>query len=114
ADFGLAKLLHAPTGGTQSGMILGTPSYMAPEQASGKTKQIDAVTDVYALGAILYELLTGRPPFQAETPVYTVLQVLSEEPVPPTRLQSRVPRDLETICLKALAKAPSQRYPSAQ
>ncbi len=113
ADFGLAKLLNAATGATQSGTILGTPSYMAPEQAGGKTRQIQPVTDVYALGAILYELLTGRPPFQAESPVDTVLQVLHEEPVPPTQLQSRVPRDLETICLKALAKTPSQRYASA-
>jgi WD40 repeat protein/serine/threonine protein kinase len=112
-DFGLAKRLGSAEAPTQSGSILGTPSYMAPEQAGGKTRAITAAVDVYALGAILYELLTGRPPFRAETPLDTVLQVLSEEAVPPSRLVSKVPRDLETICLKCLQKEPHKRYASA-
>jgi eukaryotic-like serine/threonine-protein kinase len=99
ADFGLAKQLESERGQTQEGAILGTPSYMAPEQATAQ-KTIGPATDVYALGAILYELLTGRQPFKAATPLETVLQVAREEPVPPTRLQFKTPRDLETICLK--------------
>jgi serine/threonine protein kinase len=113
-DFGLAKCLDAETGLTQSGKILGTPSYMAPEQAWGKTALIGPAADIYALGAILYELLTGRPPFRAETRLHTVLQALVDEPPPPRRWQPSLPRDLETICLKCLAKHPRQRYPSAQ
>jgi WD40 repeat protein/serine/threonine protein kinase len=113
-DFGLAKRLDAPAGLTQSGAIVGTPSYMAPEQAEGRSKQVGPATDVYALGAILYEALTGRPPFRAETPFDTLLQVVHEEPVPPRRLLPKIPRDLEIICLKALAKAPDQRYASAR
>jgi WD40 repeat protein/tRNA A-37 threonylcarbamoyl transferase component Bud32 len=112
-DFGLAKQLDSEKGQTQSGAIMGTPSYMAPEQAGGKSKDIGPATDVYALGTILYELVTGRPPFKATTPLDTVLQVVSEEPVPPSRLQPKVPRDLETICLKCLQKESSKRYPSA-
>jgi WD40 repeat protein len=113
-DFGLAKLL-AGGGGvqTQSGAILGTPSYMAPEQAGGKRQEIGPAVDVYALGAILYELLTGRPPFRGETPLETLHQVQAQEPVPPSRLQPRLPRDLTTICLKCLAKEPRKRYASA-
>src|SRR5205823_1208774 len=112
-DFGLAKIvLGGGAGQTQSGAILGTPSYMAPEQAAGKTKAIGPATDVYALGAILYELLTGRPPFRAETPLETLLEVLAEEPVPPGRLHPKLPRDLETICLKCLHKDPARRYGS--
>ncbi len=112
-DFGLAKRLESSSGVTTTGAIVGTPSYMAPEQAEGK-KQVGPATDIYALGAILYELLTGRPPFRATTPLDTVLQVLNEEPVPPRQLQSKVPRDLETICLKCLQKEPRKRYATAE
>jgi tetratricopeptide (TPR) repeat protein/tRNA A-37 threonylcarbamoyl transferase component Bud32 len=113
-DFGLAKRVAGGSGLTQTGAILGTPSYMAPEQAQGKGKEVGPAADVYALGAILYELLTGRPPFKAATPLETVLQVLHEEPVPPRRLQPQVPRDLETICLKSLDKEPARRYANAE
>jgi WD40 repeat protein len=114
-DFGLAKQLEEEgEHPTRTGAIMGTPSYMAPEQAEGKTKEIGPAADVYALGAILYECLTGRPPFKAETPFDTLLQVVSEEPVPPRRLQSKTPPDLETICLKCLAKDRRHRYPSAK
>jgi hypothetical protein len=112
-DFGLAKRLDSAVGHTLSGAILGTPSYMAPEQAEGKTREIGPATDVYALGAILYELLTGRPPFQGDRPLDTILRVVTEEPTPPTRLEPRLPRELETICLKCLEKEPRRRYPSA-
>ncbi len=112
-DFGLAKRLDGDAGQTQSGAIMGTPSYMAPEQASGKSKEIGPAADTYALGAILYECLTGRPPFKASTPLDTVLQVVSDEPVPPRKLQSKTPRDLDTICLKCLQKAPGKRYATA-
>jgi serine/threonine protein kinase/WD40 repeat protein len=111
-DFGLAKRLDS-AGQTQTGAIMGTPSYMAPEQAGGKGKEVGPAADVYALGAILYELLTGRPPFKAETPLDTVLQVVNEEPVPPIGLNPKVPRDLDTICLKCLRKDVGRRYPSS-
>jgi serine/threonine-protein kinase len=113
SDFGLARRLDDGAGATQSGVPLGTPSYMAPEQARGQAHAIGPTTDVYALGAILYELLTGRPPFRAETAAETVLQVIYQEPAAPSRLNARVPRDLETICLKCLRKEPDKRYPSA-
>jgi serine/threonine-protein kinase len=115
-DFGLAKRMDGLSSGqTHSGAILGTPSYMAPEQALGKTKEASAVTDVYALGAILYEMLTGRPPFEGETALDTLQQVQKNDPVPPTRLQgNKIPRDLETICLKCLEKEPHKRYASAE
>jgi serine/threonine protein kinase len=114
-DFGLAKLMAETRDGdqTHSGAILGTASYMAPEQAGGKTRTAGPAADIYALGAILYEVLTGRPPFRGETYLDTLQQVQAEEPVPPTRLRPKTPRDLETICLKCLQKDPAWRYASA-
>jgi len=111
-DFGLARRIDGDSGLTQSNAILGTPSYMAPEQAAGK-KDLTALADVYSLGAILYEQLAGRPPFQAETPLDTILQVVGHEPVAPRTLNPQLDADLETICLKCLAKEPHERYESA-
>jgi tetratricopeptide (TPR) repeat protein len=111
-DFGLAKRLDA-AGDTRTGVVMGTPSYMAPEQAAGHGADVGPWTDVYGLGTILYELLTGRPPFRAESPLQTLQQVLQTEPAPPSLLNPAVPRDLETVCLKCLAKEPERRYPSA-
>jgi tetratricopeptide (TPR) repeat protein len=111
SDFGLAKQLD-DHGQTQTGAIMGTPSYMAPEQAVGN-KAVGPRTDVYALGAILYELLTGRPPFKAATPLDTVWQVVNVEPVPVRQLNRQAPRDLETVCLKCLHKDARRRYASA-
>lgn len=113
ADFGLARLEGTEQDLTMSGDRLGTPSYMAPEQASGNTHDVDAQTDIYALGGILYKMLTGRPPFRADTTAETIRQVIYEELARPTRLNASVPRDLETICLKCLQKAPLRRYASA-
>ena len=113
ADFGLAKRVDEDSSQTQSGTILGTPSYMAPEQAGGKTREIGPAADIYSLGAILYEMLVGRPPFRAGSPIDTVRQVLEQEPVPPRQLEPRVPLDLETICLKCLEKDPAKRFATA-
>jgi serine/threonine protein kinase len=114
-DFGLAKRLGPATSGqTRSGAILGTPSYMSPEQAQGKTNELGPSSDVYSLGAILYELITGRPPFRAETPLDTVMQVIDHQPVPPRLLNPMIDHDLETICLKCLEKDPQGRYASAE
>jgi serine/threonine protein kinase len=110
-DFGIAKRLDAATQ-TQTGKILGTPCYMSPEQAQGG-KEVGPSTDIYALGAILYDLLTGRPPFVGGTTLETMLQTVHSEPVSPRTLQPKLPRDLEVICLKCLEKSPARRYESA-
>jgi hypothetical protein len=113
ADFGLAKRLDSAAGRTATGAILGTPSYMAPEQAGGDAKAVGPLADVYALGIILYQMLTGRTPFIGTSILDTLQQVQTQEPVPPSRLQPKVPADLETITLKCLQKEPAKRYPSA-
>jgi serine/threonine-protein kinase len=112
-DFGLARRIE---GGdlTRTGVIIGTPSYMAPEQARGQTQELSVRVDVYGLGSVLYECITGQPPFRSATVVETLIRVQHEEPVPPRKLQPSCPRDLETICLKCLSKEPAQRYGSAQ
>jgi len=113
ADFGLAKQMAADAGLSQTGNLLGTPSYMAPEQAAGKVRAVGPATDVYALGVILYECLTGQVPFRAPTSFETMQQVLTQEPVPPRRLVPGLPRDLETVCLRCLEKEAGKRYQSA-
>jgi serine/threonine-protein kinase len=113
SDFGVARRVADGPGLSQTGIPVGTPSYMAPEQARGQTDALGPAVDVYALGAILYELLTGRPPFRAATAAETVHQVISQEPAPPSWLNNQVPRDLETICLRCLHKEPPKRYVGA-
>ncbi len=113
-DFGLAKKLKEDSGLTGSGQIMGTPSYMPPEQAGGSRGEVGPVADVYALGATLYALLTGRPPFQAASVMDTLLMVIADDPVPLRRLNASVPRDLDVICLKCLEKNPGRRYASAR
>ena len=112
ADFGLARKLDEE-GQTVTGAVMGTPSYMAPEQTTGLSQLVEPAADVYALGAILYECLTGRPPFKGVSAWETIKQVLTADPVPPRQLNASVPRELETICLKCLEKAPGRRYASA-
>src|SRR6185436_7909103 len=113
-DFGLAKMLARESAATLTDSILGSPNYMAPELADGRGKDVTVETDVYGLGAVLYESLTGTPPFQARTPVETIRKVLDEEPVPPRKLNPGIDIDLETICLKCLQKDPAARYGSAE
>jgi serine/threonine-protein kinase len=113
SDFGVARRVADGAGLTQTGVPVGTPSYMAPEQARGRRDAVGPAVDVYALGAILYEVLTGRPPFRGESASATMLLVLTTEPVAPARLNPRAPRDLDTICLKCLQKDPAKRYPKA-
>ena len=113
ADFGLARHIECDHPLTISGVQLGTPSYMAPEQATGSSDSVGPAVDVYALGAILYEMLTGRPPFRAENALEIQRQVIHDDPIPPARLNTSVPRDLETICTTCLNKEPERRYASA-
>lgn len=113
-DFGLAKRLEDDSSQTKSGTLMGTPSYMPPEQARGSASEMGPLADLYSLGAVLYELLTGRPPFRGTTIIETLEQVRTQEPVPPTRLQPKCPRDLETITLKCLQKEPHKRYANCE
>src|SRR5262249_656926 len=112
-DFGLARLMDRG-GTTRTDVAIGTPSYMAPEQAAGDAQRIGVTTDVYSLGALLYELLTGRAPFRGKSPLSTLEQVRTRDPIPPRRLRAPLSPDLETICLRCLEKAPGDRYPSAK
>src|SRR5262249_22090651 len=112
-DFGLAKRIEGDSKVTATGSIVGTPSYMAPEQAAGK-KDVTTAVDVYSLGAVLYELLTGRPPFRGANPLDTLLDVIGREPAPPRRLNPAIDRDLDTIARKCLEKDPAARFGSAE
>ena len=113
SDFGLAKVFSADSTLTSSGVITGTPSYMSPEQAAGRNAQVGSASDTYSLGAILYEMLTGRPPFAEDNPLDTLMQVLSREPLLPRTINPKIPKPLQLICLKCLAKSPDARYASA-
>ncbi len=113
-DFGLAKDLDAEAEYTSTGTVLGTAHYMSPEQATGQVRDVGPASDIYSLGAILYTLLTGRAPLQGTTLIETMKLVIENEPIAPTELQSGLPKDLETICLKCLRKHPAQRYADAE
>jgi serine/threonine protein kinase len=114
SDFGLAKVFTAGEDATLSGTIIGTPNYMSPEQAEGHSAQVTALSDVFSLGAILYELLTGRPPFRSDSPLNTLFAVLENEPTLPRKIDRAIPGEIERICLRSLEKSPSRRYPSAE
>ena len=111
-DFGLAKQLDSDTRFTRTGTTIGTPAYMPPEQASGESPRVDHRADIYSLGAVLYELLTGQPPFTGDTMMNTLMRVLNDEPVAPKKLNARIHRDIQTIVLKAMEKSPERRYPT--
>ena len=113
ADFGLARRVEGDSELTQTGAVLGTPSYMAPEQATGRRGTVTKAADIHGLGAILYAVLTGRPPFRGETPLETLQQVRDVTPQPPSTIRQAIDHDLETICLKCLEKEPERRYASA-
>ncbi len=114
SDFGLSKTLGEDQRRTAGGTVLGTPAYMAPEQATGRPEDVGLATDVYSLGAILYELLTGQVPFRGRSVLETLEQVRTQPPQPPHELRPDLPVELEAVCLRCLAKAPADRYPTAQ